>query len=81
MTATKIQRLRGIADWLSVMGWSNMATNVREAADELERLGKISAAAIALIKSTAYDDASLNSMCDRVSELREIVEANSCPTK
>ena len=45
MTDTKIQRLRGIAAWLDVADWTNMAANVREAANELERLGKIEAAA------------------------------------
>ena len=53
MNDTKIERLRGIADWLGVMGWTNMATNVREAADELERLGKIEAAANEVLISSA----------------------------
>lgn len=45
MSDTKVQRLRGISKWLDVTGWTNMANNVREAADELERLSRIETAA------------------------------------
>ena len=69
MTDTKIQRLRGIAAWLDVADWTNMATNVREAASELERLGKIEAAAKSFLKSTTASDS-----CEAFDLLKQLVE-------
>jgi hypothetical protein len=77
MTDTKIQRLRGIAAWLDVADWTNMAANVREAASELERLGKIEAAAIRVYEALRVEDSDVT--FDAVDSLAETIEANPCP--
>ena len=75
MTDTKIQRLRGIAAWLEVADWTNMAANVREAASELERLGKIEAAARVWSRSRGNNRAGITA-----NSLAELLEDNPYPT-
>ena len=72
MTDTKIQRLRGIAAWLEVADWTNMAANVRDAANELERYAKLRDAAMEVLISSVSGSAAL--MAEKLIEMRNVME-------
>ena len=80
MTDTKIQRLRGIADAFddaSKSGEWELPKLFREAADELERLGMIEAAAREVFRQ--FVNQSQDGIQDSVSDLAITVELNPCP--
>ena len=74
MNADSIKRLRKLACEVRETGRGETCLLMIEAADELERLGKIEAAALQWLR--AVGPTAANAGCDN---LAETLEANSCP--
>lgn len=78
MNADKIKRLRHEAEVLrkhaGFRNWATAANLMIEIASELERLGKIEAAAKAFTESTTAIGS-----CETFDLMKQLLEANPCP--